>query len=503
MRKSGLNINCCIACYVVVLMLFCVGSSPLINSSGTDSSIFIVIGRAMLKGKVAYKDLFDHKGLYLYFLNCLAAFISSRSFIGLFAIESVFMFACARIVFAVFSRYSDEKVSWLGMQIFLSVVLSRRLLFGGNLTEEYALIFQMCSIYLLILYLDSSNITYKPLYMFLQGITASAVFFLRPNMIMMWGAIAVLVGVDLLRHKDFSGLFKNLAAGLLGIAAGAAPAVIYAVVNDSVQDTVFAMFNFNMLYTALDWDIKQLIIRILLILKNKDQRYLILLLFISAVIMLKNRRGLYYYAMLFMCTISVSLSGRQYGHYYLYLVPLCLPLVYYLAHEINILNKSPESFIKFRTAVLAVFLLTFITGTLITGKLIDLVNRLNVKQSSNAEYIEQIMKCNESYHYDDEKVLVTKIHYAKLYNYLAATPHEKYFYTPAIPYSVFPDPVNAQAESIISGTNDVVIVVYDNDSREIYSETDRSSEIKHVLETQYDLLYYAEENNIAMYGKKR
>ena len=499
MRKhSELNINCCIGVYVIFLMLFCVGSSPFMNSSSTDSSVFIVMGRAMLKGKVMYKDLFDHKGLYTYFINCLASFISGHSLIGLFLIETVFMFACARIVFAMFSKYSDIKVSWMGMQIFMYFALNSSVLQNGNLTEEYSLIFQLCSIYLVAIYLDSGNKKHKPVYMFFHGIAASVVLFLRPNMIMMWGAIALLVGIDMLKHKDFSGLFKNIAAGIAGMAAGAIPAIVYAVMNDAVQDTIFAMFRYNMLYTELDWNIKLLITRILLTLKNKTYRYLMVAIFMSVVTMFMKRRVVYYSVMLFMSIISVSLSGRQYGHYYLYLVPFCLPLAHEVAYEIDILDKSSLSLIKYRTATIVIFFLTLLSGHIIG--LNSIMNALNMLPDTPGINARQLIKSNEPYYSEDEKILVTGIHYAKIYSILNVIPHEKYFYIPAGRYEDFPDALDSQAASIISGINDVIIITQAD--REIYPETGRSKEIKQVLESKYNLLFYDEKSNMAMYGRK-
>jgi len=39
------------------------------NIIGIDSSVFISIGEAMHEGKIPYKDIFDHKGPLIYFIN--------------------------------------------------------------------------------------------------------------------------------------------------------------------------------------------------------------------------------------------------------------------------------------------------------------------------------------------------------------------------------------------------------------------------------------------------
>lgn len=105
-----LKTNLLIALYVVALMLCCLCSSPLVDQMNTDSAVFIAMGRGMAAGKIMYKELFDHKGLYIYFLNYIAALISSNSQIGLFIVECAFIFVCAKAVHASFSLYTNEKV---------------------------------------------------------------------------------------------------------------------------------------------------------------------------------------------------------------------------------------------------------------------------------------------------------------------------------------------------------------------------------------------------------
>lgn len=78
------------ALYTICIMLFSAGSSPVVNSMGTDSSVFFTIGRSMLSGKASYR-IFDHKGWYVYFFNYLGACLSSKTTIGLFIIECAFM----------------------------------------------------------------------------------------------------------------------------------------------------------------------------------------------------------------------------------------------------------------------------------------------------------------------------------------------------------------------------------------------------------------------------
>lgn len=497
-NHNKLKINILIASYVFVLMLFCVNSSPFINTTGTDSSVFVVMGRGIAQGKVMYKDLFDHKGLYLYFINFIAALITPRSLTGLFIIECMFMFVCARLSYSMFRIYSEEKTAFLAMQIFTFFALMPMNLEGGNLTEEYVLAFQVCSIYILVKSM-MNNSEYTPVHMLLQGMMSGIALCIRPNMIMMWGAVALIAGFDLLRKRNVRGFFVNLSAGLLGFLISVAPVIIYALLNDSVQDTIFGMFTYNMRYMSNDMSVSAFFGRIIHAFLNLRQIILLAAVIISAVIVFRKSRNIslrkYYYAMLFMCIISVSLSGRSYGHYYEYLVPFTMPAALWLAEKSVRLNMR-----RYFTAVLLVMMLM----SVYRAELKSVIVRITGIKTITPAYIDldKFIVKNKDYYSENEKVLITGTHYAKFYNLFGVIPHEKYFYIPATKYEIFTDPIDSHIDSIVSGINDVIIVTY-NSKGTIYPEAGRTDEINHALNSMYDLLHYDSQNNIAMYGRKK
>ena len=47
---------------------FC-GILPTIRENLVDKAVFVYIGEAMRNGQVPYRDIFDHKGPFLYFIN--------------------------------------------------------------------------------------------------------------------------------------------------------------------------------------------------------------------------------------------------------------------------------------------------------------------------------------------------------------------------------------------------------------------------------------------------
>ena len=484
-NHSELRLNLCLSGYVVVLMLFCVLSSPLINRAATDSSVFITMGRAMLQGKVMYRDVFDHKGLYLYFLNALAALLTGKSLLGLFIIECVFMFMCARMVLAVLSRYADGVTAFIGTQIFLLVVCQRYAIEGGNLTEEYSLMFQVCAVWLLV----KDNGRHSCSMMMLQGILAGIVLCIRANMIMMWGGIALVAGIDMLIHRDYRKLAGNIASGIAGMIVALMPVVAYVAANDSLSETLFGMFGYNMMY--MNHGAGTFIIRIASVMLNRQKLLLVCLLALSTLIMLrkcrKNPLYPYYWAMLIFSVVSVCLSGRGYGHYQEYLMPFVLPFAYEAA------SRIPKT--KHKHVIAGLLVMTVLLGF----RPPEFVRLMFGRQALS---LDEFVRCNEPYSSEDERVLVSR-NYAAMYVVLGVTPREKYFYVPATEYEAFPDPIDSQVSSILSGVNDVIVIKYKDDERDIYPESGRRGEIKAFLEENYNLLCYDEREKLAMFGRKR
>ncbi len=499
-NSSKLKLNLAIFAYVIAAMLFHANSSPFISIITTDSSAFRVMGRAMTAGKIMYKDIFDHKGLYLYVINALGVLISSKSFIGLFIIECVFMFLCAKMAYCILSNYADSKTSFIGTQIFMALSLMRIPFRNGNITEEYGLLFQVLAVYMLIK--DGGKFSY--LHMFFQGICAGIVIFLRPNIVMMWGGLALVAGYEMLRQKKFARLAGNIAAGISGVIVAAAPAVIYAVMTDSVSDMIFGTFGYNMMYLSgsgagkfspfsLIWRILALINSPVSVLGMLELIFFLAALIFSCALMLKKYRNFpfikYYFAMMIITLVSVALSGKSYGHYYEMLAPFCLPFAYWAASKVK-----PE---KYKSAAILLTIITIMTGTVIPNSVRMYFGKQNIT-------VDEFVKCNEPYYSENERVLVT-VNCTMFYDAFGVIPHEKYFYIPGNEYSAFPEPVDSHVASILSGVNDVIIIMGSSGEKEIYPETGKSSEIKEFLDSHYDLLHYEEDgrSSAAMYGKKR
>ena len=102
--------------------------------------------------------------------------------------------------------------------------------------------------------------------------------------------------------------------------------------------------------------------------------------------------------------------------------------------------------------------------------------------------------------FSSKKVLVVNNN-VLFYNVLNVMPSIKYFYTPAISYEEFPNAVDAQADSIMSGKNDILIINYHDPVRKIiFNDKIDNEQLLNCLSTQYNLVY--EKNGMEMYARR-
>mgnify|MGYP000054928960 FL=1 len=72
-------------CISFLFMLICSKSSFLYPMNDwQDANCFFTVGKAMMNGKVLYKDIYEQKGPVLYFIHGIAYLISKTSFLVFF-----------------------------------------------------------------------------------------------------------------------------------------------------------------------------------------------------------------------------------------------------------------------------------------------------------------------------------------------------------------------------------------------------------------------------------
>lgn len=481
--------------FVVGVLLCCSGASPLINNMGTDSSVFFVVGRGMKNGFVPYRDLFDHKGLYLYVLNCLAAWCSERTGLGILILEIVFVTCSVYIVYTLYRMYDLELYAALiASFIFVGAIVYYGTYEGGNLIEEYVLALQLVSFYFIFKDEKNESVEHRPCYMFIHGVcVAIAAIGFRANMALMWGGIAIVVLVRLLMHKKYNNLIYNLLAGIVGMLVGILPVIGYGFFTHSGKDMFFSMISYNLVYTRNEQGLFQTFIKIF------DRRAIVVFfipLFISCVIFLTLKLGRWIKAefclMFILAIVAICLSGKNYGHYFEYLVPFLIPIIGGIVHFLR------EHCIPLWNRKIMMISFCFLLAVLANASILQ---RFTGKINNNTvEACRELLE-KEGKNGKDEKILVTWNH-ASYYNRLGMMPSEKYFYIPGTDYKEFPDAIEAQVNSILSAKNDILVIFYeDYGNKIIYSDCSKNTQLLETLNNSYNKIFDSEYEGMELYIK--
>ena len=112
-----------------------------------DGAIYYVIGKAMMNGKVLYKDIFDHKTPYVFFANA-AASIFEKNHLGLFILEIIILSVTLIFTYKFLKLFTTKFRSLIGTFILGILLNIPQITFSYSRTEEYAIAFMMVALYI-------------------------------------------------------------------------------------------------------------------------------------------------------------------------------------------------------------------------------------------------------------------------------------------------------------------------------------------------------------------
>src|SRR5688572_6718142 len=105
-----------------------------------DSGVFLYVGWRFLNGDIPYRDVWDHKPPLIYFVDALGIALTPDSLWGLWLFQFLFIFFTLFFVYKLLDREFGLYAALIGSIVLTSGLLT--ILEKGNVTEEYALIFQ-------------------------------------------------------------------------------------------------------------------------------------------------------------------------------------------------------------------------------------------------------------------------------------------------------------------------------------------------------------------------
>ena len=233
-------------CFLIALTIALTFSLCPINgqSAGIDSSVFLYIGKRMQSGAVPYRDLFDHKGPLLFFIQYFGLLFSGDKFFGVWIIELVCLTVAIYFSYKTLQILNNKNTVINFLTILLSyLVIGLQLFEGGNLTEEYALPAIAFFGYVFSKFLKTGECTRWET--FGAGLGFMAVCLIRINMIGFWMmGLPIIVGVLVLKRQSKKILWYMFWF-IMGSLIVLLPCLIYLLLTNSLVNMWKYYFVFN------------------------------------------------------------------------------------------------------------------------------------------------------------------------------------------------------------------------------------------------------------------
>ncbi|MDE7019178.1 MAG: hypothetical protein K2P65_16680 [Lachnospiraceae bacterium] len=270
MQKKRLAIGTMVLLWmsgICFLFLFSYMTSPLFPwAYGWDAAFFQLVGSGMTKGYLPYRDFYDMKGPWLFFIE----YAGQRLWYGK---TGIFILQCASLCTVLFLaqatywKYFKDRVkshgssginsvvktnlvsivSSLAMVLPLYIVLSATME-GGNLTEEWSLPFLFWPMYLSLDFIKSEAKEHKPLYGFVYGTCFGVIALIRITNAVMICAIVLTIMIYLIKDRQWKNLWRNAGAFVLGVAVAFVPPLFYFGYFGEIGSMLACVFVFGFLY---------------------------------------------------------------------------------------------------------------------------------------------------------------------------------------------------------------------------------------------------------------
>lgn len=363
--------------YIMILLftslLSCMSCSRLKNVGlFWDAAVYLNVSRNILRGKILYKEIVDNKGPILYIINAIGLKIGGQN--GVVIIEFLFIFVALLFMYKSSKLICKSKSKSI-LTTLIAVTYFARFFTFGLTCEQYGLTFSMIALYMCLQYYNDNSFSKKQCFML--GILCGLTFFIRPNLIIVFVAFAIGIGLELIIEKKIKELIKYIIFSLCGFLCICTPIFMYFIKNNCLNDFINNVFLMNLTMNKLgvSSSIKE-------ILHAMPITFILIIVYLCIsvykLIIQKNKK---YLSIIFLVIITIwfnCISKEIYEHYLIMFIPLLLLMFSELIGKKN-------------NGISKVFLLViyYVALCIVIANIIVAINYINIPQHNKIiiEYI--------------------------------------------------------------------------------------------------------------------
>ena len=207
-----------------------------------DSNFFYLLGHFFSLGKTPYIEVFDHKGLYMFYYTGLGAFLGGR--VAFYFIQSIFMTVTYYFIIKSMKELNVHKsLAVVSLLIFLGFYT---LSINSPSDSEPQLPFIAATLYLYIKAVTTKEDKYFIFGNILAGVCAGIAFNIRASDAMVAVGFVIAFLVYSIRYKKWKGLLINALVSIGAFILTCLPAILHAYfggfLNEMIQATLLDNF---------------------------------------------------------------------------------------------------------------------------------------------------------------------------------------------------------------------------------------------------------------------
>lgn len=222
---------------VLCILFVFTKSSPLYPMNPwVDVNTELSMGRALLDGKMSYRDVYDHRGPILHLIFAAACFFSRKSYVGLYITEVISLTAFLYYNAKIAQLYLKKPLTVIQIIPLLAALIasSKEVVCGGS-PEQLMLPFFSIPLFFIIRALKT-NTCLKKHEALLSGIFAGIIFWIKyTNLGMYCGLVIFVIIWYVAFKKDITALAEVILYFLAGYAIVTLPLILYFALNGSLK----------------------------------------------------------------------------------------------------------------------------------------------------------------------------------------------------------------------------------------------------------------------------
>jgi Dolichyl-phosphate-mannose-protein mannosyltransferase len=292
-----------------------------------DSGVFLYVGWRFLNGDIPYRDVWDHKPPLIYFVDVLGLTLTPHSLWGVWLLQFIFIFFTLFFIYKLLDTEFGIYAALAGTILLTSGLLT--ILEKGNVTEEYALVFQAWCAWLFVRAWEKDFPIHASFWI---GLLGGLAFNFKQTTIGIWITYGLfLLAIRLIQRKS---PLSDILSLLTGWLIPSIVLVVYLASQNALTDFWEQAFLYNFVYIGKHEGIRRLIpvfLKGFLYLQNGWVLYLSILGWLTglAYVWLKRKEVAEIHPLMLIALVNlpieiilITVSGRSILHYYLTPLPV-------------------------------------------------------------------------------------------------------------------------------------------------------------------------------------